>query len=287
MSAIELNAEVIERLGAGDAIFAAEAAKGAALATGDAINTPAAENTPPAERLEQLLGRADPHAEELLAAIFPLIEYADELALEIIPRCLVYLAEQTSLALRDNERNERGGVVAVGRLIWAMTTYALHCGRLGAVAASSRALIHNPSSDSDAKQLIAVSTLRYPDALGGNAGNSYRDYREWVAGRELVRESYKLFASELDGAFAEADLLLALRAAAERGRVYSGGLNAETAQRFAVRARDSKHARILAETFGTTTDGLEGVLEAAYARLERDQNIWDSPPRTLFGDTDS
>ncbi len=283
MSAVELNVEVLERLGNGDAIFAAEAAKRTALAIGEAINASSGEEGTPDERLERLLERSGSSAEELLGALFPLIEYGDGRSLGVIPRCLLHIAEQTTAADRDNQRNQVGGVVVVGRIVWAATAYALHCGRLDAVAASSRALVRVPSNDNQTVPLIALMSLRYPEALGGHAGRSFDDYREWISSLDLVLERYPLFAAELDTAFAEADMVLALRAALKRGRVYSRGLDAETVRRFALRARDAQHRGSLAEAFATTVDELEQVLEQAYGRVETDPNQWDGPPTTLFG----
>jgi hypothetical protein len=277
MTASDKNAEILGSLGRGDAVAAVEAAKDAAYALAQAIEAQADEQSP-----EQVFNRADEPAEELLAVLFPLIEHGSERATEVLPRALVHVAHRTSAALQETTAHRVGGTVVLGRLVWATVSYAIHCGRLDAIAEASRATVRVPFTDGAVAAVIALQTLRYPDALGGNAGNSYDNYRDWLLARPLINDRYLLFAGEAEEAIAEADLLLALLLAQQRGRVYSRGHDRHTVPRLARRLRDKKHRQALAALFDTIDADLETTLENAYSRLETDHRRWESPPASLF-----
>ena len=200
MSASDKNAEILGSLGRGDAVAAVEAAKDAAYALAQAIEAQADEQSP-----EQVFNRADEPAEELLAVLYPLIEHGSERATEVLPRALVHVAHHTSAALPETTAHRVGGTVVLGRLVWATVAYAIHCGRFDAVAEASRATVPVPFTDGAVAAVIALQTLRYPDALGGNAGNSYNNYRDSLLARPLINNRYPLFAGEAEEAIAEAD----------------------------------------------------------------------------------
>jgi hypothetical protein len=281
MSASDTNAEILGSLGRGDAVAAVEAAKDAAYALAQAIEAQADEQS-----AEQVFNRADEPAEELLAVLYPLIEHGSERATEALPRVLLHVAQRTSAALQETSAHRVGGTIVLGRLVWATVAYAIHCGRFDAIAEASRATVRVPFTDDVVTPVIALQTLRYPDALGGNAGNSYENYRDWLHARPLITSRYPLFAGEAEEAIAEADLLLALLLAQQRGRVYSRGHDRNTVPRLARRLRDGKHQQALAALFHTTEAHLETTLESAYSRLETDQRRWENPPASLFNGGD-
>ncbi len=282
MSAVESNARALERLGAGDPVSVVEAAKRAALAVTEQIDAEDEQGTSD-ERIQRLLDRTSDPGEEFLALLYPLIEYGDARSLEVIPRCLLHIAEKTDTVRQNLEPNRLGGVVVVGRLIWGVVAYAIHCGRFDVMAEASRAVVRVPFSNDDAIALIGLTSLRYPNALGGNARLSFENYHDWLADLELIGQSYPLFSAEFDDVFREADVFLAMRSAADRGRAHSVALDTATVRRLARRLRDAKHRAAIAAVYAVTEAELDDVLELAYGALETDQRRLDRLPQTLFG----
>ena len=165
---------------------------------------------------------------------------------------------------------------AVGRLVSALAALASHCERLRAIPVLARAQITVPFSN-DVQPVIALTALRYPDALDGDPGYTFRDYHSWLAGLELL-ERYPLFLAEFDAVFLEADLLLAMYAGRFRTRVFSCGHERVTVNRFIARIADPAQREALAELF--TGDGaLEDRLEKAYASVEGTRRSFDSVRR--------
>jgi len=192
------------------------------------------------------------------------------------------IASATSLLSEERGWNRQCGVIALGRLVWAVTAYSLHCHRLDALAELSRVSIRMQYGSRPVVPLIAMRELRYPDALDRNAGNSYANYREWLLALGLVSEQYPLFARELEESFDEADLVLAIRAALEGSRAYSAAIDSKTARRFADHALDPLCRPGLATTFRTSWNELNETLEGAFALVETDQHVWDRP-QSIFG----
>jgi len=282
VSAAARNASALESLGRGDWVAVVEAAKTASLAISAEIDVDDTEGTPE-ERIARLFDRTREPSEELLALLYPLIEYGDTRSIEVIPRVLLHIAERTSAARQELEPNRIGGTVVLARLIWALVAYAIHCDRFDAVAEASRATIRVPFGSGEIEPLIGLQSLRYPDALAGNAGRSFEDYRTWLQELPLVAERYPLLASEIDEVFREADVVLAMLLGQRGGRIYSMGLDTATVRRLARRLKDRKHRPDLAVIVGASEDELDETLERAYAALETDQNRWERPPPKLFG----
>lgn len=280
MSAVQKNAEALTSLGAGDVVSVIEDVKRTAHALAEEIDRESGGT--PEERINELLERTCKPSEELLALVYPTIEYGDAQAIETIPRALLHVAGRTAAVVRETGPNRIGGVVVVGRLVWAIVAYAVHCGRFEVIADASRASVIVPFSNNEAAPLIGVGVLRYPDALGGNAGRSFEAYREWLQTLQLITERYPLLVAEFDHVFGEADVLLAMVMARQRDRVYSLGLDTASAGRLARRLRDPKHRAALRVVFDSSKDELDDALERAYARLETDQHRWDRPPTKLF-----
>jgi len=100
-----------------------------------------------------------------------------------------------------------------------------------------------------------------------------------------LHENYPLFAAEVEEVFREADVLLALLLGQRRNGIYSMGRDSDTVHRLARRLQDNKHRPDLAVIFGVPEDTLDETLERAYASLASDQNRWERPPPTLFGES--
>ena len=285
MSALDLQANVLDRLGAGDDVFAAEASKERAVTVASALE--AEEVEPKAasaeERMAALLAPVDAPAEELLAVILPVVEYGGPRALDAIPRTLLHIARQTSLVGRESGWRAAAGALVVGRLGWAVAAYALHCGRLDGLCAAWRAVLPSRYEDESPTPLLADPSVRHADAFDRDAGKAYDDYQSWLAGRELVGARYPLFAAELDDVFAEADFVLALRAeAAHRYGVYSHGFTAATVARFRGRLGDAAFRGGLASLFGVAVADLEATLATAYGSVKTNPHRFDRPPAQLF-----
>ena len=165
-------------------------------------------------------------------------------------------------------------------MAWALAAFALSCDRPEALAAANRAHVLVPFSNDDVEPVISLKALRYPDALGGNAGHSIANYHDWLAGLPLLGD-YPLFTAELDLAFDEGDLVLAMLLGRLRGGVYARPRNRETARRLAARARDEAQRPGLEALFpGNGT--LEQRLNAGYRATESDYRGFDRGPADLF-----
>jgi hypothetical protein len=162
-----------------------------------------------------------------------------------------------------------------------MSAFPLSCDRLDSLVALARARVQVPFSD-DVQPVVALTALRYPEALGGNAGNAFRNYDEWLRGRSLL-ERYPLFESDLDAALLEADLLLAMEAGRFRRRIYARGHARDTVRRFRARVGDPVQRAALDALFpGPQT--LEERLEAAYAAVEGGRERFETGPQLLLSD---
>lgn len=282
MSAVAPNTEVLEQLAAGDIVRPQESAKKRVATIGALIDEPYDGGRTPGDLREDMLERWSGPCEELLAILFPLVEYADERAQSVLGRSMLHIAAKTSLASQDRGWNRHCGVIALGRLLWAITAYSLHCRRLDSVAELSRASVSAPYGSRGSEPLIAMRDLHYPDALDRNAGNAYENYRDWLLARSLVPERYELFATEVSESFDDADLMLAMRAAVEYNGMYSASLETRTVRRLADRLRDPRCRVGLATVFRTTDAELDDTLERAFARVTTDQYRFDRP-RTFWG----
>lgn len=285
MSAAALNEEVLKQLASGDIVSPQELAKKRVGTLVALVDEPYDGGRTQEDLREEMLTRWDAPCVELLAILFPVIEYGDERALNVLARCMLRIASATSVVGDERGWNRDCGVIALGRLTWAVTAYSLHCRRLDALAQLSRVSVRAPFGNRRVETLIALRELRYPISLGQNAGNSYANYRDWLLALGFVPERYELFARERQESFDEADLVLATRAALEGGRVYCVCLDTKTARRFADHALDPACRPGFATTFRTTEDDLNETLGRAFADVETDQYRFDRP-RSLFGNDD-
>lgn len=274
--------ETLTELGRADEIAVAERLKTAAVQLAALLaDLPGDDGRLTEERVGELLAVTSASVEALLAVAFPVVEYAQAAALDALPRALRHVVGVTAAARTDQTARRIGAVPAVGRLVWALAAFALHCDRPDALIALARARIAVPFSD-DVAPVIALTSLRYPDALGGNAGLAFRDYHDWLAALSLL-ERHPMFAAGLDAAFLEGDLLLAMQTGRFRNRVYSQGRTRDTVRRLVGRIDDAAQQQAFEQLFPGQGE-LETRLEQAYAATEGDRNRFESGPSRLFGD---
>jgi hypothetical protein len=278
--AADLKAEILAELGRGDEVAVAERLKAAAVALASGIDG-LDEAVPEAgERLPQVLAATSDAAEAFLAVAFPVLEYGHEASLKALAPALRHVALATSAARTDQAATRVAATVALGRLAWALAAFALDCDRPEALAAANRAQVIVPFANGDVESVISLQTLRYPDALGGNAGNSFADYHEWLSRLPLLGE-YPLFTAEFEVAFAEGDLVLAMLLGRLRGGVCARGRSRESAQRLAARV-DDRAQRHGFEALFPGDGALEERLDAAYRATESDYRGFDRGPAALF-----
>jgi hypothetical protein len=278
--AAEPRTETLAELGRGDEVAVAERLKSAAVVLASAIDG-IDEAVPIADgRLAQVLAATSEPGEAFLAVAFPAIEYGRDRSIDAFAPALRHVALSTAAARTDQAATRVAATVTVGRLAWALAAFALHCDRPEALAAAGRARVVVPFADGEVEPVVSLRALRYPDALGGNAGDSFANYHDWVEGLELLSQ-YPLFVAEFELAFDEGDLFLAMMLARLRGRVYSRGRSQASAQRLATRASDPSQRPGLDALFpGEGT--LEQRLDAAYQATESDYRGFDRGPATLF-----
>jgi len=291
MSAVPVYDEALERLGRGDRVAALEELKRRAVSLAQRLEQQlGAEQEDAAtdeERRDAFLEAASEPAEELIAAAIPLIEYggADDHA--AVAQALQHVVDRVAAAEGAPQISQISAVVVLGRIVWSLATYTLSCRRLDAlVALASVGTLPRYYDERPVLPVIDDRSYRYPAALGGNAGHSYRNYQEWLATRELVRERLAYLAVALELTFGEADLLLALRMHGQnRGRTYSGGMRNNIVRRLALRFRDRRQRQYLAEFFGVHDAALDELVDGAYVALEHDRDLMapDLPARMLGG----
>lgn len=283
MSAETLS-EILAEFGRGDEVAVAERLKAAAAELASLLaDVPGNDGQLTEELVGELLDATGALGESFLTVAFPVVEYAQTAALETLPRALRHVTRATAAARTEQTARLVAAVPAVGRLVWALAAFSLHCDRPQSLVALARARVNVPFSD-DVLPVIALTSLRYPDALGGNAGHSFRDYHEWLSGLALL-ERYPLFTDELDAAFLEGDLVLAMYAGRFRRRIYSRGREREAVRRFVGRVDDAAQREAIAQLF-TGEGNLEERLEAAYASTEGDRHRFERGPARLFGEED-
>jgi hypothetical protein len=278
-----LAGKILDRLGAGDDIFAAETLKHAAIDLAIVLENLDSPSRLPTEDqdVSALTAPAEEPAEVMLAVLLPVIEYGGPASHAAIPRALRHLARKAGL-LTDSSRSGVTGTLVLGRIVWAIAACSLSCERLDGLAAAWRATTDPRHEEDVPTPLLADSSLRHADMYGRSADKAYEDYRSWLAERELLAQRSPLLLAELDLVFPEADVLLALLTATTRGSVYAHGLTAQTVMRFRGRAAQAHHRAQLAALFGVSDANLEDVLASAYQRLETEPRHWEQPPEVLF-----
>jgi hypothetical protein len=273
--------EILEELGSGDEIAVAERLKAEAVALAAVLDDlPGDDRQLTAERVQELLAASSSASESFLTVALPVVEYGKGVALETLPRGLRQVALATAAARTDQTSRRVAAVPAIGRLVWALAAFALHCDRPAALVTLARARVRVPYYD-DVESVIALTTLRHPDAFGQNADVAFRDYQEWLAQLEVL-EQYPVFRAELEAALLEADLVLAMCASRFRDRVYSSGRTQDTVRRFTARVDDAAQRQALEDLL--PGDGtLEDRLEQAYGVTEGDRHRFERGPAKLFG----
>jgi hypothetical protein len=264
-----------------------EALANAELLEGQITAEPEGETRNAEEQVQAFLAAHDEANERLLASAFPGIEYGSERLLSSFARSVAHVL-RPSAQVRSGLRPGAAAVVAA-RVLWAMATYALFCARTEAVAVLDSITIRPPDEDREGVPAFGRTEFRYPNALSGNAGNSYEHYRSWLGARPLASERLALFATQLNDIFAETDLLLALRLISVQRRAYSGGADPPTIRRLADRFRDVRQRPGLAALFRVEDEKLDPLVESCYRQgLEYDRNrFWGGLPQTFLMPDDS
>lgn len=279
MSADVLH-EVLGELGRGDEVAVAERLKANADGLVSRLgNLPGDDRELTPERVAELLAATSDACEGFLMVALPAIEYSDGIALRQLPRSLGYITRATAAASTHQTARLIAGVPAVGRIVWALTTFALHCDRLQALVALAAARVDVPFED-DTRPVLALTSLRYPDALDRSALNSFRNYREWLAALGLL-DHHPFFRQDLEPAFSEGDLVLAIYTGQFRDRIYAVGCDRATVRRFLARVADPVQ-RVALEQLFVGEGSLEERLEHAYATVAGDQNSFEHGPAHLF-----
>jgi hypothetical protein len=275
------RSEILGELGGGDEIAVAERLKAEAVALAAVLdNLPGDDRQLTAERVQELLAATSAASESFLTVALPVVEYADGVALETVPRALRQVTLSTAAARTDQTARRVAAVPAIGRLVWGLAAFALHCDRPEALVTLSRARVRVPYYD-DVEPVIALTALRHPDAFGQNAGTALRDYHEWLSQLDVL-EQYPVFRAELEAALFEADLVLAMYTSRFRDRIYSSGRTQDAVRRFTARVDDASQRQALEELF--PGDGaLEGRLEQAHDVIEGDRHRFEGGPAKLFG----
>jgi hypothetical protein len=222
--------------------------------------------------------------EEMLAAALPLVEYGDAVDHAAIAQALQHVVDSATTEDRSRGVAQASAVVAVARVMWALATYGLAVRRIDVLTALAGVGTLTHDDEQPTLAIVDDRRYRYPDALGGNAGHSYRDYYDWLAARGLVGERLPYLASTLDATFGEADVLLALRMQTRfPGRTYSGGMRNVIIRRLALRFRDIAQRKHLGQFLGVDDAALDEHVDGAYVQLEHDRNYMalDLPARML------
>jgi hypothetical protein len=282
MSADRLR-DILDELGRGDEIATAERLKSEAVALAAVLDDlPGDDRQLTRECVQELLAATSSAGESFLTVAFPVIEYAERAALETLPRALRQVTLVTAAAAGTDQTARRiAAVPAIGRLVWALAAFALHCDRPAALVTLARARIRVPF-DNEVESVIALTALRHPEAFSQDAGVAFRDYHDWLSQLDLLQR-YPLFRAELDAALLEADLVLALCTSRVRNRIFSSGRARDTVRRFAARVDDAAQWQALDELF--PGDGeLQERLERAYAATEGDGNRFERGPAKLFSE---
>lgn len=275
MSAIALYEEAMERLGRGDQVGVAEMLKHEAVVNAELIEqqiteSSSSEPSSDAEQLQAFLAAHDEANERFLALGFAVIEYVGGRLASILTRSVAYVIERT--AQERTGREQRPGAAAVvvgGRLIWALSSYAFACDRVEVIASLARITIQPPDELREVTAVFARRAFRYPPALGGNAGNSYEHYLNWLRETSLVKDRLPMFATNLGQVFAETDLLLALRMISHvNHRTYSGGVSTETIRRLGRRFGDQRQRPALAALFESADEELNERVNASWELVE-------------------
>lgn len=291
MSAVALYEQALERLGRGDHVGLAEMLKREAVINAEIIEqtigqSPSGEPSSIEVQVQAFLAAHDEANERFLALAFAAIEYGDGPLSSILMRSVAHVIERTAQERAGPERQRAAAAVVVGgRLIWAVNSYAAACEKLEMIATLARITIQPPDELREVTPIFARRAFRYPQALDGNAGNSYKHYYNWLRERSLVKDRLPLFAASLDQAFAETDLLLALRMVGHiNHRTYSGGVSTETIRRLQRRFGDQRQRPALAALFECSEEGLNERINSCWelVEFERDRFWREDLPGTFL-----
>jgi hypothetical protein len=137
--------EILEELGRGDEIAVAERLKAEAVALAAVLDDlPGDDRQLTAERVQELLAATSSASASFLTVALPVVEYGEGVALATLPRALRQVTLATAAARTDQTARRVAAVPAIGRLVWALAAFALHCDRPAALVTLARARVRVP-----------------------------------------------------------------------------------------------------------------------------------------------
>lgn len=221
--------------------------------------------------LEAFLG--GPWGDTLLAAGLAVVPYASPRGHIALVRALEYLARRAVGSPSNFEPYALAGIPVIARVVWAWTAQALATEALSFLPILRGATLPGYPGQRP-MTMVRDFRLRYPAALGSNAGTAFAYYRDWLATRDWLASCVPYLASDPASYVGEADLLLALAALEDDHRTFSAA------------ATNDSVVRLLAATILRAPDhlgeflGVPGadVVDAAVARwgsLEHSGHYFD------------
>lgn len=290
MSGAELNAEVIEQLGAGNLVGPREALKAQVEALLQRLErTDQGEgqvNLAEERQLENFIEGISGELQGFLAVAAPLIEYGGDAGQEAVVTALARLAQE--IERRSQTPGwEQAMYSLVSRLLWVTAAFALACDAIEFVPRLRR--VTAPSHYEDRSEpMLDASRARYLPTHDGDAGRSFEAHERWLTELDLIAERYPLLArdDEITTALIEADLLFAMHAVASGGHngPYSHGARpgGGAEKRLRARAIDPNQRAVLAGFFETEGVELERQLNTLYGALHRQPGMWMGESQVLF-----
>lgn len=276
MSAIEIYDATIGSLGRGDRVAVLEEMKLRAVALADALRAQVTVEVEPGPSDEQLrdafLVAVTGVSEELLAVVFPLVEYCSDGEHASVAAALQYVVDRVAAADRKSHVLEITATVGIGRVVWAIGAHALASRRVDALAALGGVGTLSQYEEDPVVPIIEDPEYRYLRAFGRSASLEGSGYVEWLRRCPLVAARLRYLAASLDSVVHQVDLLFALRMQATgRTRTYSDGKDRDTVRQLSLRFRDARQRRELASFFGVECGELDGHVEQAYSQIEYNQ----------------
>jgi hypothetical protein len=280
MTAVDLNQQVLEQLGRGDAVAAREMLKSCVLAILQALDEPQrqedAANLAGEKRVEGFMNGISAELEGFLAVAAPLIEYGGRNGQQAVVYALALVAGEVS----DEPSRENALYLIAARLLWCTTAFALACDATDFLPRLLRITTHSAFRDAD-ERLIDDSGARHPSAYDRSADVGFESHRLWLGALPLVQQCYPLLArdQQLDKALMEADMLFAMHAdvaGGSMGGTYSHGAHREgyAEQRLRARVGAPDGREQLCRFFDLADAQLEQRLNELHEGLRRQRDLF-------------
>lgn len=288
MSAVELNQQVLEQLGAGNTVAPRESLKDQLVDVLEALDRYGSDEQ------HVTLGNAVEVVEEIgdelerfLAAAAPLIEYGGEAEQEAVVTTLARIAQEIDRRPPDWEN---ALYLLAARLLWCTTAFALACDCVGFLPRLLRLSTRSHFRGRD-ERLVDDNSARYLDAFNRGADESLESHQRWLTSSALVHQRYPLFARDglLEAALMETDLLFALHSDATESGIrgtYSHGAHRTGRPEARLRARLGSQAQReqLCVFYGIPDEQLEQRLGELHEGMPRDRGGFMGDVRLFPGD---